>query len=106
MLTVAFGESTISRTQVQLWYNGFKEDRISIRPQNVNLSSPYQEYGYVPKPRIDGSHMVQRYPKALCIHEQVVTFTRPKKLPLGRTKIMQDSKSGLKIAKIETSPNK
>ena len=24
MLTVAFGESTISRTQVQLWYNRFK----------------------------------------------------------------------------------
>ena len=25
MLTVAFGESTMSRTQVQLWYNRFKE---------------------------------------------------------------------------------
>ena len=24
-LTVAFGESTMSRTQVQLWYNWFKE---------------------------------------------------------------------------------
>ena len=25
MLTMAFGESTMSRTQVQLWYNWFKE---------------------------------------------------------------------------------
>ena len=31
MLTVAFGVSTISRTQVQLWYNRFMEGR-----QNVN----------------------------------------------------------------------
>ena len=31
MLTVAFGESTMSRTQVQLWYNQFKEGR-----ENVN----------------------------------------------------------------------
>ena len=27
MLTVTFGDSTMSRTQVQLWYNRFKEDR-------------------------------------------------------------------------------
>ena len=27
MLTVAFGESTTSRTQVQLWYNRYKKDR-------------------------------------------------------------------------------
>ena len=27
MLTVAFGEYTVSRTQVQLWYNRFKETR-------------------------------------------------------------------------------
>ena len=27
MLTVAFSESTMNRTQVQLWYNQFKEDR-------------------------------------------------------------------------------
>ena len=30
MLTVAFGESTMSRTQVQLWYNLFKEDREDV----------------------------------------------------------------------------
>ena len=27
MLSVEFGESTMSRTQVQLWYNRFKEGR-------------------------------------------------------------------------------
>ena len=26
MLTAAFGESSVSRTQVQLWYNWFKQD--------------------------------------------------------------------------------
>ena len=30
MVTVAFGESTISRTQVQLWYNRFKEAREDV----------------------------------------------------------------------------
>ena len=30
MLTAAFGESTMSRTQVQLWYNRFKEDREDV----------------------------------------------------------------------------
>ena len=27
MLTMTFGKCTMSRTQVQLWYNGFKEGR-------------------------------------------------------------------------------
>ena len=39
MLTVAFGESTISRTQVQLWYNRFTESREDINddaPKHVN----------------------------------------------------------------------
>ena len=30
MLTVAFGETTMSRTQVQLWYNRFKEGREDV----------------------------------------------------------------------------
>ena len=30
MLAVAFGESTMSRTQVQLWYNRFKEGREDV----------------------------------------------------------------------------
>ena len=35
MLTVAFGKSTMSRTQVQLWYNRFKESR-----EDVNDDTP------------------------------------------------------------------
>ena len=30
MLTVACDESTMSRTQVQLWYNQFKEGRVDV----------------------------------------------------------------------------
>ena len=30
MLTVSFGKSTMSRTQVQLWYNRFKEGREDV----------------------------------------------------------------------------
>ena len=30
MLTVAFGQFTMSRTQVQLWYNRFKETREDV----------------------------------------------------------------------------
>ena len=30
MLSVAFGESTMTRTQVQLWYNRFKDDREEV----------------------------------------------------------------------------
>ena len=38
MFTVAFGKSTASKTQVQLWYNRFKEGRVDVndyaRPGN------------------------------------------------------------------------
>ena len=30
MMTVAFGESAMSRTQVQFWYYRFKEDRKDV----------------------------------------------------------------------------
>ena len=30
MLTAAFGESAMSRTQVQVWYNRFKEGREDV----------------------------------------------------------------------------
>ena len=40
MLTVAFGESTMSRTQIQLWYNCFTEGRqwrcLSWSPKHLN----------------------------------------------------------------------
>ena len=36
MSTVAFGESTMSRTQVQLWYNRFKEGREEVNDDNLD----------------------------------------------------------------------
>ena len=43
MLTVAFSESTVSRTQVQLCYNRFKEDREDVnddaRPGRPSMST-------------------------------------------------------------------
>ena len=43
MLTLTFGESTVSRTQVKLWYNRFKEDREDVkddtRPDRPNIST-------------------------------------------------------------------
>ena len=43
MLTVVFDESTMSRTQVQLWYNRFKEGRENIngdvRPAHPSRST-------------------------------------------------------------------
>ena len=36
MLTVAFGESTMSRTQVQLWYNQFKEGREDVNDEHTD----------------------------------------------------------------------
>ena len=35
MLAVAFGESTVSRTQVQLWYNRLKEGREDVKTMHV-----------------------------------------------------------------------
>ena len=44
MLTVAFDESTMSRTQVQLWYNRIKEGREDVdddaRPDRPSMSTP------------------------------------------------------------------
>ena len=43
MLTVAFGESTMSRTQIQLWYNRFQEGRKAVnddaRPSRQSRST-------------------------------------------------------------------
>ena len=35
-LTVAFGESTMTRTQVQLWYHRFKEGREDVNDDDRN----------------------------------------------------------------------
>lgn len=51
MLTVAFGESTMSRTQVQLWYNRFKEGREDVnddaRPGRPSTSTTDENIGVV-----------------------------------------------------------
>ena len=43
MLTVAFGESTLYRTQIQLWHNRFKNDGEDINddacPGRRNMST-------------------------------------------------------------------
>ena len=38
MLCVEFGESTMSRTQIQLWYNRFKEDREDVNDDACSVS--------------------------------------------------------------------
>ena len=37
MLTVAFAESAMSRTQVHLWYNRFKKDREDVNKAMLDL---------------------------------------------------------------------
>ena len=48
MLTVTFGWSTTSRTQVQLWYNQFMEGREDInddaRPGNENIEAVKKKF--------------------------------------------------------------
>ena len=39
MLTVVFGESTMNRTQVQLWYDRFKESRENVNDNARQWSS-------------------------------------------------------------------
>ena len=52
MLTVTFGESAISRTQVQLRYNRFKEGRENVnddacpgRPSTLTTDENIEEHG-------------------------------------------------------------
>ena len=57
MLTVAFGESTMSRTQVQLWYNRFKEGREDVnddaRPGRPSTSTTNENIEAVKKMILD-----------------------------------------------------
>ena len=43
MLTVAFGKSTMSRTQVQLWYNRLKEGREDVKNVAVLVAKAHQQ---------------------------------------------------------------
>ena len=51
MLTVAFGETTISRKQVQLWYNWFKEGREDVNddacPGRPCMSTPAHDMQFL-----------------------------------------------------------
>ena len=38
MLTVSFSKSTMKRTQVQLWYNRFKEGREGVNDNALKMS--------------------------------------------------------------------
>ena len=52
MLTVAFGESTMSRTQVQLWYKRFKELRKDVLPELIFVTKASQQLIVVVKKTI------------------------------------------------------
>ena len=58
MLTVAFGQSTISRRQVQLWYNWFKEDREDINDNactGLEMLTTFNSYSDLLKQVITGN---------------------------------------------------
>ena len=57
MLTMMFGVSTMSRTQVQLWYNRFKEDRVEVnddaRPGRLSIWTTDEDFEAVEKMILD-----------------------------------------------------
>ena len=57
MFTAAFGESTMSRTQIQLWYNRFKEGREDVnddtRPGRPSTSTADENIETVKKMILD-----------------------------------------------------
>ena len=64
MLTVAFGESTMSRTQVQLWCNRFKDGRKNVnddaRPGRSNTSTIDENIETVKKMTLDNCRITIR----------------------------------------------
>ena len=62
MLTVVFGESTMNRTQVQLWYNRFKEGRENTnddaRPDRPSTSSTDKNIEAVKKMILDNRRII------------------------------------------------
>ena len=57
MLPVAFSESTMNKTQIQLWYNRFKKDREDVndvaRPGHPNTSTTDENNEAVKKMIVD-----------------------------------------------------
>ena len=64
MLTVAFGESTMSRTQIQLWYNRFKEGREDVNgdagPGRLSTSATEENFEAGKKMIFDNSRITIR----------------------------------------------
>ena len=64
MLTVVFGESTMSRTQVQLQYNRFEEGREDVnddvRPGQTRMSTTDENIEVVMKMILDNRRMTIR----------------------------------------------
>ena len=64
MLTLAFGKTTMSRTQVQLWYNRFKAGREDInddaRPGCPNPSTTDENIEAVKKIILDNCRLAIR----------------------------------------------
>ena len=64
MLTVTFGESTMSRTEVQLWYNRFKEAREDVnddaRPGRPSTPTIYVNIEAVKKMFLDNRQITIR----------------------------------------------
>ena len=62
MLTVAFGESTKSRTQVQFWYTRFKEGREDVndnaRPSRLRTSATNENIETVKKMIFDNCRRI------------------------------------------------
>ena len=63
MLTVAFSECTISRTQKQVWYNRFKEDRENVnedaRPGRPSTSTNEENIEAVKKMILDNRRITR-----------------------------------------------
>ena len=61
---MAFGEPTISRTQIQLWYNRFKEGREDVndnaRPARSNKSTTQENIEAVKKMILDNRRITIR----------------------------------------------
>ena len=64
MLTVVFGQSTMSRIQVQLWYNRFKEGREDVnddaRPGRLRTSTTEENIEAVKKMILDNCRITIR----------------------------------------------
>ena len=60
MLTVAFGESTMSKTQVQLWYNQFKDISDDVRPGRPSSSTADENIEAMKKMILDNRQITIR----------------------------------------------